>query len=259
MSTDKEKQSLTQRITDSEIWKSIVRHGAPATERNRALTVISNFFLHIHPVKVHRQGLKISHTFCLGGISALLFIILTITGVLLMIYYVPDTGRAYRDMKDLQYVVPFGYLLRTLHRWAAHAMVLSVIFHMARVFFTGSYKPPRQFNWVIGVMLLALTLLLSFTGYLLPWDQLAFWGVTVGTNVAKATPFIGAEGPFHGLMGVNEANDIRFVLLGGTMIGQSALLRFYVLHCVALPLVAGLLMVVHFWRIRKDGGISHPL
>ncbi len=138
-------------------------------------------------------------------------------------------------------------------------MVIFVMLHMLRVFLTGSYRPPREFNWVVGVSLLVLTLLLSFTGYLLPWDQLAFWAVTVGTNMAAATPFIGAEGPFHDVFGVTANNDARFLLLGDTRVGASALLRFYVLHCVGLPLVAGVLMVVHFWRVRKDGGISRPL
>ena len=146
-----------------------------------------------------------------------------------------------------------------LHRWAAHAMVILVMMHMLRVFLTSSYKPPREFNWVIGVMLLVLTLLLSFTGYLLPWDQLAFWAVTVGTRMGGATPFVGAEGPFHALLGIRPDNDVRYLLLGDTVVGENALLRFYVLHCILLPLAATVLMFVHFWRVRKDGGISHPL
>jgi quinol-cytochrome oxidoreductase complex cytochrome b subunit len=130
---------------------------------------------------------------------------------------------------------------------------------------TGSYKPPREFNWNVGVILLVLTLLLSFTGYLLPWDQLAIWAVTVGTNMARATPLIGHEGPGAAFLKVGEislvhaGSDIRFGLLGGRFVGEAALLRFYVLHCVAFPLVAAFLMAVHFWRIRKDGGISGPM
>jgi quinol-cytochrome oxidoreductase complex cytochrome b subunit len=130
---------------------------------------------------------------------------------------------------------------------------------------TGSYKPPREFNWNVGVILLVLTLLLSFTGYLLPWDQLAIWAITVGSNMARATPFAGNEGPGSALLKlgdislVNNASDARFALLGGRFVGEAALLRFYVLHCVGLPLVAGFLMAIHFWRIRRDGGISGPL
>ena len=144
-------------------------------------------------------------------------------------------------------------------------MVITVWLHMYRVFLTGSYKPPREFNWNVGVILLVLTLLLSFTGYLLPWDQLAVWAITVGSNMARATPFLGHEGPgasllaFGGLNLVHAGDDARFGLLGGRFVGEGALLRFYVLHCVGLPLAAATLMAIHFWRVRKDGGISGPL
>jgi quinol-cytochrome oxidoreductase complex cytochrome b subunit len=144
-------------------------------------------------------------------------------------------------------------------------MVITVWLHMFRVFMTGSYKPPREFNWGIGVILLVVTLFLSFTGYLLPWDQLAIWAVTVGTNMARAHPVIGHEGPLAGALQyqdirfVTSGNDIRFALLGGQFVGENTLLRFYVLHCIAVPVLAMVLMAVHFWRIRKDGGISGPL
>jgi quinol-cytochrome oxidoreductase complex cytochrome b subunit len=253
------KKPFGERVVHSQIWRSIFRHGRPDTERNQVLVIISNVFLHLHPAKISERALKFRHTWCMGGISFLLFIILTITGILLMFYYRPTVEHAYGDMQDLEFIVPFGMFTRNLHRWAAHGMVLSVIAHMVRVFLTGSYKPPREFNWVVGVILLVLTLFLSYTGYLLPWDQLAFWAVTVGTNLAGATPFIGHEGPFASLLGAKINNDIRFLLLGGTQVGQNALLRFYVLHCILLPLVAGLLMAVHFWRVRKDGRISGPL
>ena len=123
---------------------------------------------------------------------------------------------------------------------------------------TGAYKRPRQFNWVLGLGLLVLTLGFSFTGYLLPWDQLAIWAVTVGTNMARATPLLGHEGPFGAALGMRIDNDVRFVLLGGTQVGPPTLLRFYVGHCIFLPLIASIFMIVHFWRIRKDGGISGP-
>ena len=170
----------------------------------------------------------------------------------------------YNDIKYLEFVVPFGMLLRNMHRWAAHAMVVSVWLQMFRVFMTGSYKPPREFNWVIGVLLLTLTLLLSFTGYLLPYDQLGMWAVTVGTNMAAATPGIGNEGPFAALgvmvgMPITNANDIRFALLGGTVVGGNTLVRAYIWHCIAIPFIASILMAIHFWRVRKDGGISGPL
>jgi quinol-cytochrome oxidoreductase complex cytochrome b subunit len=144
-------------------------------------------------------------------------------------------------------------------------MVLSVWLHMYRVFMTGSYKPPREFNWNVGVILLLLTLLLSFTGYLLPWDQLAIWAVTVGTNMARAHPIIGHEGPGANLLVkddvqfVTAGDDVRYLLLSGRFVGEGTLLRFYVLHCIAVPVLAMFLMAAHFWRIRKDGGISGPL
>ena len=147
-------------------------------------------------------------------------------------------------MKDLQFVVTFGVVLRNIHRWAAHAMVFVVFLHLCRVFWTGSYKAPRQFNWVVGVALLILTLALSFTGYLLPWDQLAFWAITVGTNIAAYAPFVGER--------------LKFLLLGGHVIGPMTLLRFYVLHCVFLPLAMVMLISLHVWRVRKDslsGGV----
>ena len=137
-------------------------------------------------------------------------------------------------------------------------MVVAVIAHMVRVFLTGAYKKPREFNWGIGVLLLTLTLFLSFTGYLLPWDQLAIWAVTVGTNMAGATPVLGNEGPLGALVGMRINNDVRFTLLGGTMVGENTLLRFYVMHCVAVPLVVGILLILHFWRIRKDSFSAAP-
>ena len=168
------------------------------------------------------------------------------------------------DIVELGEQVPLG-VMRELHRWGAHAMVITVWLHMLRVFLTGSYKPPREFNWVVGVILLVLTLLLSFTGYLLPWDQLAIWAITVGSNMARATPFLGHEGPGASLLKIGDlalvhaGDDARFALLAGRFVGAGALLRFYVLHCVAIPVVASVLMAVHFWRVRKDGGISGPM
>jgi cytochrome b6 len=232
------------RVAGSRVWRSVVRHGYPDNPLDRSLAVFSNFFLHVHPVKVHRHTLRAGYTFGLGLMAFYLFIVLVVTGTLLMFYYVPSVDRAYDDMKDLEFVVSFGLVLRNLHRWAAHAMVAVVLLHMCRVFYTGSYKPPREFNWIVGVLLLVLTLLLSFTGYLLPWDQLAFWAITVGASIASYTPVVGSW--------------MRYLLLGGNEVGQNALLRFYVLHVMVLPIAATLLIALHFWRIRKDGGLSRP-
>jgi quinol-cytochrome oxidoreductase complex cytochrome b subunit len=257
-------ERLKDSIIKSQVWTSFFRHGVPSTNRNRVLVMMSNVILHLHPVKVRKSGVKLEFTWCMGGISFFLFLVETVTGVFLMFYYRPTIEFAYADIVDLREQVPLG-MTRELHRWGAHAMVISVWLHMFRVFMTGSYKPPREFNWNVGVILLVLTLLLSFTGYLLPWDQLAMWAITVGTNMARATPFLGHEGPGAAALKlgdiglVHAGDDIRFALLGGRFVGAGALLRFYVLHCIAFPLVAALLMTVHFWRVRKDGGISGPL
>ncbi|OJV93239.1 MAG: cytochrome B6 [Chloroflexi bacterium 54-19] len=221
------------------VYKSVFRHSWPDSARTRSLATMSNVFLHLHPTTIRRASLKVTYTFCLGGLSFFFFLVLTVSGVLLMFYYVPSVTQAYQDIKDLQTVVFAGQFLRNMHRWGAHAMVIVVFLHMCRVFYTRAYRPPREFNWVVGVLLLVLTFLLSFSGYLLPWDQLSFWAVTVGTNIAKATPFVGPEA--------------QFLLIGGYEIGQNALIRFYTLHVIALPLAAAVLIAVHFWRVRKDG------
>ncbi len=222
-----------------ETGRSVFRIGWPQTDKDRAAAMISSFFLHIHAARVSRHVLRPTYTFALGLISVVLFMILSITGIALMLYYVPYPREAYRSMKDLQFVVTFGIVLRNMHRWSAHAMVFVVFLHMCRVFWTGSYKTPREFNWLIGVALLLLTLGLSFTGYLLPWDQLAYWAITVGTNIAAYAPVVG--------------DQVKFLLLGGHVIGPMTLLRFYVLHCVILPGSMLLLISLHVWRVRKDG------
>jgi len=257
-------RSLRDVIRNSQLWRSVFRHAAPLDRRTRVAVILTNVFLHLHPVSISKHGLSLSYTWCMGGITFFLFVVETITGVLLMFYYRPTLEWAYNDMLALRDVVSWG-VLREIHRWAAHAMVITVMLHMLRVFLTGSYKPPREFNWVVGVGLLVMTLLLSFTGYLLPWDQLSIWAITVGSNMARAVPLLGSEGPAQQLLSVGgidlitDASDSRFVLLGARSVGEETLVRFYVLHCVAIPLAAAFAMALHFWRIRKDGGISGPL
>jgi len=235
---------LSEMLVQNRVTRSVVRHGFPDTNRNRALTVFTNFFLHIQPVKVRLKAIAFTRTYYLGGLSAVTFFVLTVTGLLLMFYYHPSVPRAYEDMKDLEFVVSAGVFLRNLHRWSAHGMVALVLLHMVRVFFAGAYRPPREFNWVIGICLLLMTVLLSYTGYLLPWDQLAFWAVTVGANMARSVPLLG--------------DDISFLLLGGNQIDENTLVRFYVLHCVVLPMFLALGVAVHIWRVRKDGGVYIP-
>ncbi len=239
---------LWGRIKGTRLFRSIYRNDYPTTPRNQVLVILNSVMLHLHPVKVPRHAVRVTYTWGLGGTSLLMFLILTITGVLLMFYYIPSIPQAYYGVKGLETNVAFGMFLRNMHRWTAHGMVLIVFLHMCRVFYTGSYKPPREFNWALGVGLLLVTFLLSFTGYLLPWDQLALWAITVGTNMAGATPPSEYVGKY-----------VRFALLGGYEVGQSTLIRWYTLHVIALPLTAILMMAVHFWRVRKDGGISTPV
>ena len=251
--------SPTDPIYKSQIWRSIFRHDYKDTQRNRTLMIMSNVWLHLHPPKMRRHAARFKYTWCMGGITFFLFLVTVVTGVILMFYYRPTGEYAYLDMKFLMFDVSFGAFNRNMHRWAAHGMVITVMIHMFRVFLTGSYKPPREFNWVVGVLLLTFTFLLSFTGYLLPWDQLSIWAVTVGTNMARATPLLGHEGPFGPELGMNARYDARAFLVAGTLVGPATLLRFYILHCIFIPIVASCLMILHFWRIRKDGGISGPL
>jgi quinol-cytochrome oxidoreductase complex cytochrome b subunit len=246
---------VMDRVRDTEVWKSIFRPGSlfrrgyKDTSRDRALATMNNVLYHLHPTKMKRHGLKLTYTFCLGGLSFFLFVLLTVTGIFLMFFYRPAaelaSAQAYADMQNIRSTVFFGDLVRNLHRWGAHLMVFSVTLHMARVFYTGAYKPPREFNWVVGVVLLLLTLLLSFSGYLLPWDQLALWAVTVGTNMAGFVPVVGAQ--------------VKFALLAGVEVSAATLLRFYVLHVLAFPFILVIFLAVHFWRVRKDGGTSGPL
>jgi quinol-cytochrome oxidoreductase complex cytochrome b subunit len=232
-------------VKESNFWRSLIRQPYPTTSRTRALAVMNNVFLHLHPVRVKRHAVRYTYTFCLGGVSFFLFLVLTVTGLYLMFFYIPSVDRAYQDILSIENSVAFGSLIRNMHRWGAHLMVLTVFLHMMRVFYHGAYKPPREWNWAVGVFLLFCTLWLSFTGYLLPWDQIAFWAVTVGTQMAAYAPLVPSES--------------NLILLGSIEVGQETLIRFYVFHVIAFPLITATFMVIHFWRIRKDGGISGPV
>jgi quinol-cytochrome oxidoreductase complex cytochrome b subunit len=238
------------------VRSSLLRHSKPDSDRTRSQTVFSNFFLHIHSTRVHPRSLQLTATWGLGVALLSQFIILTATGVLLMVYYNPSTELAYNSVKDIHYVVPTGRFIRNIHRWAAHFMVFTVILHMARVFYTSAYKAPREFNWLLGMVLFILTLALSFTGYLLPWDQLAFWAITIGANIAASpNEVVNALG----LPAMFKVGDIqKQVLLGSSEVGQEALTRFYMLHVIVLPILLTTIAFVHIWRIRKDGGLAHP-
>jgi quinol-cytochrome oxidoreductase complex cytochrome b subunit len=230
---------VTALIKRSDAYRSIFRHAQLDTPRGRALQSFSNFFLHLYPVKIPKRVLRIRYSFRLGFIAVVLFGILLVTGVYLMFVYTPSVGSAYGDMQQLKTGVGFGQLIRNIHRWAAHLMVLVVGLHLVRVFYAGAYKKPREFNWVIGVMLLLITLMFSFTGYLLPWDQLSYWAVTVGTGLVHYIPLVG--------------DKVQNLLIGGPQVGQNTLLRFYALHVAVLPMLLALMLAIHIWRVRKDG------
>ena len=235
---------------------SVVRHGSPTTERTRSQTVFNNFFLHIHAVRTHPHSLKITTTWGLGVSLLTQYIILTATGVLLMVYYKPSVELAYDSIKDIHFVVPTGRFIRNIHRWGAHMMVVTAILHMARVFYTAAYKAPREFNWVLGMMLFVLTLAFSFTGYLLPWDQLAYWAITIGANIAASPNELAAALDLPKAFYIGDLQ--KELLLGSNEVGQEALIRFYVLHVMVIPIVFTMIVAVHMWRIRKDGGLARP-
>ncbi len=227
-----------RRFRETSLGRSIFRSPDRSTERDRAAGHWASFLLHIYPVKIRKAELGFRYSWYLGVMSAVLFGSLIVSGIYLMFFYIPSPASAYGSIQTLQVDVAFGQFIRNTHRWAAHLMVLTVAAHLARVFYRGAYKSPREFNWLIGVVLLVLTLLLSFTGYLLPWDQLAYWAVTVGSSMAGFVPLIG--------------ETVRTMLLGGGQVGSETLLRFYVLHVAVLPTAVVALLMFHLWRWRKD-------
>jgi len=219
--------------------------GDPVSDRRRMREVLNSLILHLHPVRVPAAAIRYTYTWGLGGISALLFVLLAFTGVLLMFRYEPTVDRAYISIQLLETQVAFGSLIRALHHWSANLLVITVFLHMFRVFFTGGFKQKRAGNWVIGLVLLVLVLVFNFTGYLLPWDQLSYWAITVGTSLLSYVPLIGPP--------------LSAAALGGREVGQIALSNFYALHVAGLPALTLILLAYHFWRVRKDGGISQPL
>jgi quinol-cytochrome oxidoreductase complex cytochrome b subunit len=227
------------------------------SNKNPSGIINRNFFLHIHANRVHVHSMKPTYTFGLGIMLGFLFLIMLFTGVVLMIYYTPSVETAYQSVKDIVNVVPGGRIIRNMHRWASQGMVIVVFLHLLRVFYTGSYLGNRSMNWVIGVVLLIITLLSNFSGYLLPWDQLAYWAVTIGSNIAASAREL------TDLLGITNIFDpggfLKKLLIGGETVGQPALSRFFTLHVIFLPLSMLILLGIHFWRIRKDGGLSRPV
>ena len=223
------------------IFKSGLSLRSGSQSNGTMLPAGRNFFYHLHPLKVRERSFRLTTTFGLGLITMVLFGVLVLTGLLLMVYYVPSLKLAHGTMEDLQYAVTFGAFVRSCHRLAAHAMVVSVALHLIRVFLHGAYGG-RSLNWLIGVALFSLTILLAFTGYLLPWDQLSYWAVNVSAGLIDQVPLVGGM--------------LKSVLLGSDSVGQRALIRFYTLHVTLLPGALTALLVWHVWRIRKDGGLA---
>jgi len=223
---------------------------------SRVRRITRNFFLHFHAAKVNPSVLNPTYTFGLGFIMAFLFLILIITGLILMMNYTPSVEKAFDSVKDIVFVVPGGRYIRNIHRWAAHGMVLFAFLHLIRTFFTGAYFGKRRLNWIIGVVILVVVMFMNFSGYLLPWDQLAYWAVTIGSNIAASFREL------TDLLGITNFFDVggffKKLLIGGESVGQPALTRFFMFHVVFLPLTLLLLTGWHFWRIRKDGGLTSP-
>ena len=211
----------------------------PATEKKEKSRF--GLILHLHPRKVKGSTLRFTLTFGLGGMAALLVVIQVVTGLLLKFHYEPSPENAYNSILNLQETLLFGKMLRNIHHWSAIAFVWVVFLHMLRTAFTGAYRPPRDVTWVTGIALLILVVLSNFTGYLLPWDQLSYWAVTVATSLLSYIPLAG--------------EPIRRALLGGAEVGQPTLTNFFNLHTGVIPLMIIALMAWHFWRIRRAGGV----
>ncbi len=204
-----------------------------------------SFIYNLYPPQIPASGARWTYTFGLGGLAVLTAVITIFTGLLLMFYYVPTVEQAHPSMTLIDSVVTFGRLIRSLHYWAAQALVLIGLLHLARIVLTGGYRPPRDFNWLVGLSLLVVILLWDFTGYALRWDENSIWALLVGTNLLKVVPAVG--------------DALYRLVVGDTALGQNALLRFYAWHVFGLTLLGVAGIGYHIWRIRVDGGISHPL
>lgn len=222
----------------------LIPDGMPVDDRGRMRMVVDSLILHLHPPKVIASTMNWTYSWGLGGLSALLMAVLGLTGVILQNNYTPAAPQAYLDILEINSNVWFGELVRNLHHWSANLLIIVAVLHLIRVFATGAYRPPRELNWLIGVAMLLLVVAANFTGYLLPWDQLAFWAITVGTSIINYVPLIG--------------NWLGQLILGGPEVGANTLLNFYSMHISLIPLMIFGLMSYHFWRVRKDGGLTQP-
>ncbi len=213
-------------------------------EMNKKPSFLHSLILLLHPEKVRAGSLVFRRTFGLGGMALLLFVIQVITGILLRFVYEPTPNGAYDSILFIRSEVIFGELVRNLHHWSGMLIILIVFLHLLRVFYTQAYYPPRRFNWIIGIFLFILTILLNFTGYLLPWDQLSYWAITVSTNMLEYIPLFGEW--------------LKTAVRGGAEVDGSTLIIFYNLHTGLLPILLTMLLVLHFWKVRKAGGVIVP-
>jgi quinol-cytochrome oxidoreductase complex cytochrome b subunit len=227
------------------VWRSIFRGPlVPRTDRDRKWIVVQNFLLHFRPVRLPERSLRYTHTFGLGGMSLVLVLLLITTGVLMMFVYQPSPQEAYGSILSMRDDVFFGKLVRNVHHWSANFLVIVALLHLLRVYFTGAFHAPRQFNWIIGVALLLCVLASNFTGYLLPWDQLSYWAITISTGMIAYVPLVGEW--------------LQGIVRGGSDIGAATLITFYTLHTTVVPVLIVVLMAFHFWRVRKARGVVVP-
>jgi quinol-cytochrome oxidoreductase complex cytochrome b subunit len=235
---------------------SFLRGGKPTSDHSRAAVMFNNIFLHIQGVKTHINSLRPTYTFGLGFASLVLLMLTVASGVLIMIYYNPSLENAYNTVKDINYVVFGGRLLRNMHKWAGEGMIIFVMLHMARVFYTGSYKQGREFNWVVGIALLVLTFGINLSGYMLPWDQLSYWALVIVSNIIQSPKEVTDS------LGITRYFDIgglsKELFLGGLTAGKESLTRVYLFHIMLFPIFLFIFLGVHFWRIQKDGGLTKP-
>jgi len=210
----------------------------------RLLFLANSLILHLRPVRVPAKALRYTHTFGLGGMSLVLILMMISTGILMIFVYEPSPDRAYESILFLEQEILFGRLIRGVHYWSANLLIAVAVLHMLRVFLTGAFHAPRQSNWVIGLCLLFLIMVSGFTGYLLPWDQISYWAITICTEMLGYVPGIGPS--------------LQRVILGGGEIGPATVINFYALHTIVVPFLLGALMTWHFWRVRLAGGVVIP-
>ena len=241
----KNKKTVQQLGLVARIWRSISSRSLFSKSDDERKWVFANsLMLHTRPVRVPARSLRYTHTFGLGGMSLVLFMLLASTGLLMIFVYEPSPERAYESILFMQEEILFGRLIRGVHYWSANLLIAAAVLHMLRVFMTGAFHAPRQSNWIIGLSLLFLILLSGFTGYLLPWDQISYWAITICTEMLGYMPGIG--------------QTLQRVILGGAEIGSATVINFYALHTIVVPLLLVALMTWHFWRVRLSGGVVVP-